>query len=84
VSKGFGGSDFAQLQTENATQQSIERVLEQDREQAEHARELKAKGAYGRCEDCGNQIAAERLEALPEATRCIGCQSAWEAGGRST
>lgn len=82
MSKGFGGSDFAQIQTDQATSQSIERLLEQDREQAEHARELRAKGAYGICEDCGKKIAPERLEALPEATRCIECQAAWEGGGR--
>jgi DnaK suppressor protein len=30
-------------------------------------------GAYGRCERCGNPIAAERLAALPAAATCIGC-----------
>ena len=78
MSKGFGESDFAQVLGDRATSQSIERVLEQDREQAEHARELMAKGAYGVCEDCGQKIATERLEALPEATRCVGCQGNWE------
>lgn len=28
---------------------------------------------YGRCDDCGRAIAADRLEALPWATRCIQC-----------
>lgn len=79
MSKGFGDSDFSQVLSDRATSQSIERVLEQDREQAEHARELMAKGAYGACEDCGQKIAPERLEVLPESTRCIGCQAAWEA-----
>ncbi len=78
MSKGFGDSDFSQVQTDRATSHSIERVLEQDREQAEHARELMAKGAYGVCEDCGQKIPPERLEALPEATRCISCQATWE------
>ncbi len=31
-------------------------------------------GSYGRCESCGNPIAAERLEALPSAALCIDCQ----------
>lgn len=31
-------------------------------------------GTYGRCVDCGNAIAAERLEAIPHAARCISCQ----------
>lgn len=30
-------------------------------------------GTYGECEVCGNPIAPGRLEALPEATRCINC-----------
>jgi RNA polymerase-binding protein DksA len=31
-------------------------------------------GTYGKCERCGRQIAEERLEAIPHATRCIDCQ----------
>lgn len=30
-------------------------------------------GSYGICGNCGKAIAAARLEALPEATRCIDC-----------
>ena len=30
-----------------------------------------ADGTYGRCERCGREIEAERLEALPYATLCI-------------
>lgn len=33
-------------------------------------------GTYGRCTSCGNEIAAERLEALPWAALCIDCQRA--------
>ena len=31
--------------------------------------------SYGVCEDCGGTIPAVRLEALPTARFCIGCQS---------
>jgi phage/conjugal plasmid C-4 type zinc finger TraR family protein len=82
VSKGFGGSDFAQVQTELATSQSIQRILEAEKEQAEHARDLQAKGAYGKCEDCGVAIPPERLEVLPESTRCVSCQAAWDGSNR--
>lgn len=34
-----------------------------------------AAGKYGVCEVCGKPIAPERLEAMPQATMCIGCQS---------
>lgn len=30
-------------------------------------------GKYGKCEDCGKQIEAERLEAMPTAVKCITC-----------
>lgn len=32
-------------------------------------------GAYGRCELCGQAIAAARLEARPTARTCLGCAS---------
>ena len=31
-------------------------------------------GHYGRCRDCGEEIAAARLRALPFAARCRTCQ----------
>ena len=31
-------------------------------------------GTFGACARCGKQIAEERLEAIPYATRCIDCQ----------
>lgn len=37
-----------------------------------------AEGSYGACTDCGQPIALPRLQAQPEAARCIGCQSVAE------
>jgi len=34
-----------------------------------------ADGTFGVCATCGKPIASERLEALPWATDCIGCQA---------
>lgn len=31
-------------------------------------------GTYGRCRQCQEPIGAERLEAVPEAALCVGCQ----------
>lgn len=31
------------------------------------------KGTYGKCENCGKEIEAARLEALPTATICLSC-----------
>jgi DnaK suppressor protein len=38
-----------------------------------HAEANLAAGRYGVCDGCGRLIAADRLEALPWATRCIDC-----------
>ena len=37
-------------------------------------------GTYGNCERCGGPIAADRLEALPWATKCIECKRLEERG----
>ena len=59
--------EFAMTEMEtaelNALQEALDRI---------------AAGTYGECTDCGQQIAAARLQATPEAARCIDCQSAIE------
>jgi RNA polymerase-binding transcription factor DksA len=32
-------------------------------------------GSYGRCVDCGRPVPEGRLEARPEAARCVACQA---------
>jgi len=32
-------------------------------------------GSYGLCDECGDEIPATRLEALPATTRCVSCAS---------
>lgn len=39
-------------------------------------------GAYGRCEECGDEIGTARLKARPVTTLCISCKSAQEARER--
>jgi DnaK suppressor protein len=78
VSKGFREPDFAQVVTDRATSETIHRILEQDAEQAEHALDRRKQGVYGVCEGCGEKIDPDRLAILPEATRCMPCQSTWE------
>jgi RNA polymerase-binding transcription factor DksA len=36
------------------------------------------RGVYGMCADCGKAIPEGRLDARPEAARCVGCQSKWD------
>jgi DnaK suppressor protein len=35
-------------------------------------------GTYGKCIDCGNPLPDERLDARPEAARCVTCQARQE------
>ena len=35
-------------------------------------------GTYGECSECGQAIALARLQASPEAERCVGCQTQQE------
>ena len=44
-----------------------------ERRAIEHALEQISNGNYGLCDQCGGAIGNERLEALPEATRCANC-----------
>jgi DnaK suppressor protein len=32
---------------------------------------------YGQCVDCGHEIPEGRLDARPDAARCVGCQAKW-------
>jgi DnaK suppressor protein len=52
--------------------------LEENSEQVLHAiddaLERIAAGTYGICQSCGQQIAEERLEAIPYAKLCIDCK----------
>jgi len=49
-------------------------VLSGNQLQIEHAMQRVVEGRYGLCEDCEDQIPGERLDAWPEATRCVECQ----------
>ena len=82
MSRGFRNADSTQDASEKETADRIHEILEQDHEQEVHAADLRARGAYGICEDCGKPIGAERLEALPSSTRCVNCQSQAEQAGR--
>jgi len=35
-------------------------------------------GTYGTCVDCGAGVPEGRLEAKPEASRCVKCQGKWD------
>ena len=54
-------------------------LLADEARSVEIAQQRLADGTYGTCVDCGKDIPAERLEALPEAVRCIDDQNRYEA-----
>jgi DnaK suppressor protein len=35
---------------------------------------------FGICEECGQQIGYERLDAIPYVVRCVNCKQSWEGG----
>jgi RNA polymerase-binding transcription factor DksA len=52
--------------------------LEEEERRIDEARRALADGSYGICKGCGRQIPPERLEAAPEAVRCLDCQRHFE------
>lgn len=53
--------------------QGIDDVINQEIMQVRAAISRIEDGTYGTCSNCGKDIAAKRLEAMPMATRCIDC-----------
>ena len=56
--------------------EGVEAALVAELQATEAALERIAAGTYGVCSSCGEPIGAARLQALPTATRCIGCEGA--------
>jgi DnaK suppressor protein len=64
---------------EQELDETTEMILDAEAENVEIALQRLASGDYGRCIDCGKEIPPERLEAIPEAIRCIEDQARYEA-----
>jgi RNA polymerase-binding transcription factor DksA len=71
-------TDLAQALSDRETSDLLVHLLDENREQVEHALERVREGAYGICEACGQRIPAARLKFQPAATRCVECQSHWD------
>lgn len=64
-----------EAQEETATQ-LLARLDERDQASVaaiDRALSRMASGNYGRCDVCGRPLTVGRLEALPEAVRCVSC-----------
>ena len=73
-----GGSELHEQEVDLTTEVFFD---EEARRIAEALQALEI-GTYGTCVDCGAEIAAERLKAVPEAVRCLECQRSFEARHR--
>jgi DnaK suppressor protein len=69
-----GFSDRSHSAEERLRLISVSRALRSNLRDVERALTKMETGTYGTCERCGNQIALERLEALPWALLCIDCK----------
>jgi DnaK suppressor protein len=54
---------------------ALENRVRQEMSDIERALEKFEKGTYGLCENCGQPIALERLEVLPQAAYCVNCKA---------
>jgi DnaK suppressor protein len=69
-------ADSSQVTAEKGEAEALANKLNETLAEVEHALAKFDNGTYGKCEDCGEQIAANRLEAMPEARFCMNCLSA--------
>jgi DnaK suppressor protein len=69
-------SDFAEQATERENDDVLEEIAKETKLSIAHLKAALQRIAdenYGRCGSCGEEIAAGRLDALPESTLCVKC-----------
>ncbi len=54
---------------------ALEKRVRDQLAEVEHALHKFEEGTYGLCESCGQPIDPARLEALPQARRCMSCKA---------
>jgi DnaK suppressor protein len=69
-----GFADSAQVTAERSELLSLVEGIQQTYQEILAALARIDEGTYGRCVRCGNEIPAERLEAMPRATLCVTCK----------
>ena len=60
--------------TEMERDEAVRTIVAGQREEVVAAIARLDAGTYGRCVECGADLPEERLEARPEAARCVTCQ----------
>ena len=71
-----GFADSAQATAERSQQITLVEQLRTRRADILAALQKIDAGTYGKCENCGQDIPPERLEAVPAATLCVACKQA--------
>ncbi len=66
---GDGTSEAVERLATTATARSLSASITD----IDRALEKLEEGTYGRCDNCGGDIGAARLEALPASTHCVNC-----------
>ena len=75
------GSPFGKREEEATESLELEKRLALEKQvkdrmaEVEHALDKFEKGTYGLCDSCGQPIAPDRLEALPQANFCVICKA---------
>ena len=83
------GSPFGKREEEATESFELEKRLALEKQVRNHLAEVGhalrkfEEGTYGLCDSCGQPIARDRLEALPQASLCVNCK-AKNAKGRSS
>ena len=54
---------------------ALERQIRSQLDEVEYALHKFEEGRYGLCEECGQSIDPDRLEALPQAELCLSCKA---------
>jgi phage/conjugal plasmid C-4 type zinc finger TraR family protein len=73
-------ADVADLTFKREMQQTTQQLLDRQTAQVAAAMRARDNGTYGVCQECGQRIPDERLQARPEATLCVACQRRLETG----
>jgi RNA polymerase-binding transcription factor len=68
---GEGTTEAVERISSTAAARSIAATLAE----VDRALEKVDEGTYGRCDNCGQPVASERLEAIPFATLCVTCSA---------
>ena len=76
-------ADYASNVGEVDREEASSEVIAAQRERVSRALERLGEGSYGKCVDCGTTLPDERLDAKPEAERCVPCQQRHEAAVRA-